>query len=97
MVEVVNRQICFRLADAAPAAPPPGPLRLADAQAEALSELLQVFARGEDAFCPGSHRPGARRLPPPSRLINVQRHLASRSTLRVLRAGRRQWRDPLSA
>jgi len=49
MVEVVDRQICFRLADAAPAAPPPGPLRLGDAQAEALSELLQVFACGEES------------------------------------------------
>src|SRR5258708_21148999 len=49
MVEVVDRQICFRLADAAPAAPPPGPLRVGDAQAEALAELLQVFACGEES------------------------------------------------
>src|SRR5260221_32520 len=49
MVGVVDRQLCFRLADAAPAASPPGPLRLGDAQAEALSELLQVFACGEES------------------------------------------------
>jgi hypothetical protein len=49
MVGMVDRQICFRLADAAPAAPPPGPLRLGDAQAEALSDLLQVFACGEES------------------------------------------------
>src|SRR5258706_3874449 len=49
MVGVVDRQLCFRLADAAAAAPPPGPLRLGDPQAEALSELLQVFACGEES------------------------------------------------
>ena len=43
MVELVDRQICFRLADAVPAASPPGQFRLGDAAAEALSELLQVF------------------------------------------------------
>ena len=49
MARSVDRQICFRLADAVPAAPLPGPLRLGDAQAEALSELLQVFACGEES------------------------------------------------
>jgi len=49
MVEWINSQICFRLADAIPARSPPGPLRLGDAQAEALSELLQVFACGEES------------------------------------------------
>src|SRR5258708_7403294 len=44
MVEVVDRQICFRLADAAPAAPPPCPLRLRDAHAEALPELSRRIA-----------------------------------------------------
>jgi hypothetical protein len=48
MARSVERQICFRLADAFPAAPLPGPLQLADAQAEVLSELLQVFACGEE-------------------------------------------------
>src|SRR5712671_6481110 len=49
MAQSVDHQICFRLADAVPAAPLPGPLRLGDAQAEALSELLQVFACGEES------------------------------------------------
>jgi hypothetical protein len=49
MARSVDRQICFRLADTVPAAPLPGPLRLGDAQAEALSELLQVFACGEES------------------------------------------------
>ena len=49
MARSVDHQICFRLADAVPAAPLPGPLRLGDAQAEALSELLQVFACGEES------------------------------------------------
>ena len=49
MVELVDRQICFRLADAVPAASPPGPFRLGDAAAEALSELLQIFACGEES------------------------------------------------
>ena len=49
MVELVDRQICFRLADAVPAASPPGPFRLGDTQAKALSELLQVFACGEES------------------------------------------------
>jgi hypothetical protein len=46
---LVDRQICFRLADAVPAASPPGPFRLGDAAAEALRELLQVFACGEES------------------------------------------------
>jgi demethoxyubiquinone hydroxylase (CLK1/Coq7/Cat5 family) len=45
----VERQVCFRLADPVPAASPPQPLRLADAHAEALAELLQVFACGEES------------------------------------------------
>lgn len=49
MARSVDQQICFRLADAVPAAPLPGPLRLGDAQAEALSELLQAFACGEES------------------------------------------------
>ena len=49
MVELVERQICFRLADTPPAVSPPEPFRLADAAAEALSELLQVFACGEES------------------------------------------------
>jgi hypothetical protein len=49
MVEWANSRICFRLADAIPAGSPPGPLRLGDTQAEALSELLQVFACGEES------------------------------------------------
>jgi hypothetical protein len=49
MAKLVDRQICFRLADAVPAVSPPGPFRLGDAAAEALSELLQVFACGEES------------------------------------------------
>ena len=49
MVEAIDRQICFRLAAAMPAAPPLGPLHFSDAQAQALSELLQVFACGEES------------------------------------------------
>src|SRR5260370_940903 len=49
MVRSGDHQICFRLADALPAVSLPGPLRLGDAQAEALSELLQVFACGEES------------------------------------------------
>ena len=48
MARSVDHQICFWLANAVPAASLPGPLRLGDAQAEALSELLQVFACGEE-------------------------------------------------
>jgi len=49
MAQSLDQQICFRLADAVPAASLSGPLRLGDAQAEALSELLQVFACGEES------------------------------------------------
>ncbi|HYZ40666.1 MAG TPA: hypothetical protein VE687_08575 [Stellaceae bacterium] len=49
MAELIERQICFRLADPLPAASQPGPLRLGDAAAEALCELLQVFACGEES------------------------------------------------
>jgi hypothetical protein len=49
MVEWADSRICFRLADAIPAGSPPGPLRLADVQAEALSEILQIFACGEES------------------------------------------------
>ena len=49
MATSVDRQICFRLAAAGPAPSPKGQLRLGDAQAEALSELLQVFACGEES------------------------------------------------
>jgi len=49
MVRSVDHQICFRLPDAVPATSLPGPLRLGDAQAEALSELLQVFACGGES------------------------------------------------
>lgn len=49
MARSVDQQICFRLAGAVPAASLPGPLQLGDAQAEALSELLQVFACGEES------------------------------------------------
>ncbi|HEX9464212.1 MAG TPA: hypothetical protein VGB82_16560 [Alphaproteobacteria bacterium] len=45
----IDRRVCFRLGDASPAAKLPGPLRLEDRQAEALSELLQVFACGEES------------------------------------------------
>jgi hypothetical protein len=47
--DLVDRQVCFRLANAVPAASRPQSLRLADAKAEALSELLQVFACGEES------------------------------------------------
>ena len=49
MVGSVDRQICFRLPEAGPAASPVGPFRLGDMQAEALSELLQGFACGEES------------------------------------------------
>jgi hypothetical protein len=49
MAEAIDRQICFPLAAAMPAAPLPRPLHLGDAQAQALSELLQVFACGEES------------------------------------------------
>ena len=49
MAALVHRQICFRLADALPGVPPSGPFRLRDAAAEAVSELLQVFACGEES------------------------------------------------
>jgi hypothetical protein len=49
MAALVDRQICFRLADTLPAVSPVGPFRLGDAAAEALSELLQVFACGEES------------------------------------------------
>jgi len=49
MVGLTDRQICFRLPDASPAVSPAGPFRLGDTQAEALSELLQVFACGEES------------------------------------------------
>src|SRR4029077_14128643 len=49
MVRSVDPQVCFRLADVAPAVPLTGLLRLGDAQAVALSELLQVFACGEES------------------------------------------------
>ena len=49
MAQSAGHQICFRLTAAGPAASFPGPLRLGDVQAEALSELLQVFACGEES------------------------------------------------
>jgi len=49
MARSVDHQICFRLADAVPPESLPGPLRLGDPQAEAFSELLQVFACGEES------------------------------------------------
>ena len=49
MVGSIDRQICFRLPDTGPAASPVGPFRFGDTQAEALSELLQVFACGEES------------------------------------------------
>jgi hypothetical protein len=49
MARPIDQQICFRLVEATPATSLPGPLRLGDAQAEALSELLQVFACGEES------------------------------------------------
>jgi hypothetical protein len=49
MVGSIDCQVCFWLPDAGPAASPLGPFRLGDAQAEALSEFLQVFACGEES------------------------------------------------
>ena len=49
MTRSADHQICFRLPDAAPATSPAGPLRLRHTQTEALSELLQVFACGEES------------------------------------------------
>src|SRR6516165_4198711 len=49
MTRSADHQICFRLPDAAPATSPAGPLRLRHTQAEAFSELLQVFACGEES------------------------------------------------
>ena len=49
MTRSADHQICFRLPDATPVASPAGPLRLRHTQAEALSELLQVFACGEES------------------------------------------------
>ncbi len=49
MARSADHQICFRLVAAVPAASLPGPLWYGDAQAEALSELLQVFACGEES------------------------------------------------
>jgi hypothetical protein len=49
MVASLDRRICFRLADTTPAIPLVGPLRLGDEPTEALSELLQVFACGEES------------------------------------------------
>jgi hypothetical protein len=62
MVRSVDHQICFRLGDTVPVASLPGPLRLGDAQAEALSELLQVFACGEESASLAFARLGASRL-----------------------------------
>ena len=59
MARPVDQQICFRLADAVPAVSLPQPLRLRDAQAEALSELLQVFACGEESASVAFARLGA--------------------------------------
>jgi hypothetical protein len=59
MVRSVDPQVCFRLADVAPAVPLTGLLRLGDAQAEALSELLQVFACGEESAALAFARLGA--------------------------------------
>jgi hypothetical protein len=49
MAALVDRQICFRLLHAGTAVSPRGPFRLRDMPAEALSELLQVFACGEES------------------------------------------------
>jgi hypothetical protein len=49
MTALADRQVCFRLADALPAVLSSGPFRLGDAAAEALSDLLQVFACGEES------------------------------------------------
>src|SRR5258708_18135476 len=58
MARSVDHQICFRLADAVPAGPLPGPLRLGDAQSEALSEWLRVSACGEESASLASARLG---------------------------------------
>lgn len=49
MAALVDRQICFRLLHAGTAVSPSGPLRLRDMPTEAFSELLQVFACGEES------------------------------------------------
>jgi hypothetical protein len=72
MVRSVDHQICFRLADAVPVASLRGPLRLGDAQAEALSELLQVFACGEESASLAFARLGN------SHLEEVARHALAR-------------------
>jgi hypothetical protein len=59
MARSADRQICFRLADTIPAVSLTGPLRLGAAQAEALSELLQVFACGEESASLAFARLGA--------------------------------------
>jgi hypothetical protein len=59
MVRSVDPQVCFRLAELARAVPLTGLLRLGDAQAEALSELLQVFACGEESAALAFARLGA--------------------------------------
>src|ERR1700730_398444 len=59
MVRSVDPQVFLRLADVAPALPLTGLLRLGDAQAEALSELLQVFACGEESAALAFARLGA--------------------------------------
>ena len=45
MARSVDQQICFRLANAVPAASLPGPLRLGDAQAEAVVSGIALFRR----------------------------------------------------
>ena len=72
MVRSVDPQVCFRLADVAPAVPLTGLLRLGDAQAEALSELLQVFACGEESAALAFARLGA------SPLEDAARHALAR-------------------
>jgi hypothetical protein len=49
MVQSGDRAICFRQNDPLPAILPLGPIWLADAQAESLAELLQIFACGEES------------------------------------------------
>jgi hypothetical protein len=68
MVRSVDHQICFRLADALPAASLLELLRLGDPQAEAMSELLQVFACGEESASLAFARLGN------SRLEEIARH-----------------------
>jgi hypothetical protein len=57
----LDRQVCFRLSEPAPIASPRPVLRLTDAHAEALAELLQIFACGEEsaaiAFAGLAHSP----------------------------------------